>query len=133
MSDTGQIGHTAHVVARSQRKAFRRAAWRPARIGWVFLPILVFVAAGCSPHRNRPSLPPGPYRTLDVEGAAAPFYLVNFDKDGRCESPVTLGRLVEDAASGDYTDIILISHGWNNDWATATGLYNDFLIHFEHL
>src|SRR5688572_21885798 len=69
----------------------------------------------------------GPYKTVPVDGAAAPFYLIPFDKDGVCEGPATRAALVGDAGREGYTDVFLFSHGWNNDWATATGRYDDFL------
>lgn len=74
----------------------------------------------------------GPYRTLStVEGGAFPYYIIPFDKDGNCEGPQTREHLLNAAAG--YTDIFLFSHGWNNDWKTATGRYESFINGFQHL
>jgi hypothetical protein len=59
------------------------------------------------------------------DGSTAPFFVVPFDADGVCTGPRTAGDAV-DAAAG-ATDVFLFSHGWNNDWGTATGRYTDFL------
>lgn len=68
----------------------------------------------------------GPYRLIEsVEGQPVPYYVVPFDADGLCTGPQTRQHLV-DAASG-YSDIFLFSHGWNNDWTTATGRYESFI------
>lgn len=75
------------------------------------------------------SLPAGPYRTLQAaQGPPIPYYIVTFDKNGRCDSPQTRAHLVEHARG--YSDIFLFSHGWNNDWATATGRYESFIDGF---
>lgn len=76
------------------------------------------------PHR----LPAGPYRTIRLEdGQAVPYYIVPFDKRGACVGPQTRAHLIEVARDSGYTDIFLFSHGWNNDWSTATGRYEGFL------
>jgi hypothetical protein len=53
--------------------------------------------------------------------------MVSFDRNGRCTAPRTAQELVERAASGRYTDVVVFSHGWNNDWAQATGRYDSFV------
>jgi len=58
-------------------------------------------------------------------GTQAPFYVLPFDKQGVCTGPETLGRLV--AQLSDATDVFLFAHGWNNDWATATRRFDDFV------
>lgn len=79
------------------------------------------------------SLPPGPYRSVDVDGVPAPWYMVPFDKAGRCEGPRTRDELVQRAGRDDVTDVFLFSHGWNNDWAVATGKYESFLTGFGRM
>lgn len=77
---------------------------------------------------NSIGLPPGPYSQLETaEGRPAPWYMIPFDKTGRCEGPRTRDALVGDVRSHDYTDIYLFSHGWNNDWQAATGRYRAFI------
>ena len=56
-----------------------------------------------------------------------PWYVVPFDDQGRCTGPRTRAELIARAATGDYSDIIVFCHGWNNDWRQATGRYDDFL------
>ncbi len=77
-------------------------------------------------------LPAGPYRTLKtIEGEAFPYYIIPFDNDGQCEGPQTREHLI--GAAGGYTDIFLFSHGWNNDWTTATNRYESFIRGFQDI
>lgn len=66
-----------------------------------------------------------------ADGSTAPFYVVPFDADGVCTGPRTAGEAVGAAAGA--TDVFLFSHGWNNDWGTATGRYADFLQQYAAL
>jgi pimeloyl-ACP methyl ester carboxylesterase len=76
-------------------------------------------------------LPIGPYRTIRLEdGSEVPWYLLPFDKDGHCEAPLTAAQALNDLQLGDYTDLIIFSHGWNNDWNTAVGRYTHFLENY---
>lgn len=91
--------------------------------------------SGCASRETRG---PEPYRSIAVRSSAsadatydAPLYLINYDKSGRCESPQTLAQVVERARAGEFTDVVILSHGWNNDWPAATHLYNDFLSGFS--
>jgi hypothetical protein len=78
-----------------------------------------------------PTLPPGPNQSLPCPNApSAPFYVLPFDKRGICEAPATRSRLLEDAATGRYTDIFVFSHGWNNDWPGAVKSYRHFIDGF---
>src|SRR5262245_15184585 len=78
------------------------------------------------------ALPAGPYRILTtVEGAQFSYYIIPFDRDGRCEGPQTYDHLLS-VASG-YSDIFLFSHGWNNDWTAATRRYESFIHGFQTL
>jgi hypothetical protein len=78
-----------------------------------------------------PTLPPGPNQSLPCPNAPpAPFYVLPFDKRGICEAPATRSRLLEDAATGRYTDIFVFSHGWNNDWPGAVKSYRRFIDGF---
>jgi hypothetical protein len=73
-------------------------------------------------------LPPGPYKTLRLDdGTAMPFYVIPFDKKGRCEGPETRRHLIEAVRNGSFTNIFLFSHGWNNDWSVATERYEHFI------
>jgi hypothetical protein len=53
--------------------------------------------------------------------------MVSFDRNGRCTAPRTSQELVERAASGRYTDVVVFSHGWNNTWVQATARYESFV------
>ncbi len=61
------------------------------------------------------------------DGQQVPFYGLTFDKHGNCTSPQTREAVVNLIRSGGYTDTILYSHGWNNDWNDAVDLYSAFL------
>jgi hypothetical protein len=79
-----------------------------------------------------PVLPAGPYEQIDLgNGTKAPLYLVPFDKDGLCTAPQTRQALVAAAKDGGFTDVFVFSHGWNNDWPTATERYRDFFAAFR--
>ena len=72
----------------------------------------------------------GPLAMVDLpDGTKAPFYVVPFDAEGACSGPRTASEAV--AAAAGATDVFLFSHGWNNDWAAATGRYYDFLHQYS--
>lgn len=79
------------------------------------------------------TLPPGPYKTLTIDGQSVPWYIVPFDKAGECTGPRTRQHLVDAAAAGNFTDIFLFSHGWNNDWKAASNRYDDFIGRYSEL
>jgi len=75
-----------------------------------------------------PSFPGGPYREIPIgNGVTAPWFIVPFDKEGVCTAPVTRATLVAEVRSGKYTNIFIFSHGWNNDWETASARYDHFI------
>lgn len=62
-------------------------------------------------------------------GRDMPYFVIPFDKKGRCEGPRTRARLLEwlaDPATAP-THVFLFSHGWNNDWTVATRRYERFM------
>jgi hypothetical protein len=78
---------------------------------------------------------PEPYQVFDVGGGVqAPFYILQFDKQGRPENPQTRRQMLDRAVStggvDPYTDIFVFSHGWNNDWKGATHAYDEFIRGF---
>ncbi|WP_088346880.1 MULTISPECIES: hypothetical protein [Rhodomicrobium] len=73
----------------------------------------------------------GPWTHFTVEGVSRPFYIIRFDASGQCISPQTREHMLRDLAAGDYTDVLLFSHGWNNDWEDATGAYQRFVTGFH--
>jgi hypothetical protein len=75
--------------------------------------------------------PVGPYEKLSLaSGGTVPLYLITFDKQGRCQSPLTLASLLEQVDTGGYTDVHVFSHGWNNVFREAVGLYRSFFGHY---
>jgi hypothetical protein len=76
-------------------------------------------------------LPVGPFETLDTPGGErVPLYLVPFDKKGRCEGPQTLAHVLSEIDSGRFTDVHIFSHGWNNVFKEALGLYREFFSEY---
>lgn len=72
----------------------------------------------------------GPWRVVTGPGGGtAPFYMIRFDRRGVCTSPSSLQHLV--AAAAGATDVFVFSHGWNNDWASATRHYQEFIDQFN--
>lgn len=68
-----------------------------------------------------------------LDGVQMPTWLLRFDKHGACTSPATRGLLIDQLASSAHSDIILFSHGWNNDFDDAASMYARFLSAFEKL
>jgi hypothetical protein len=91
------------------------------------------VAKALEPSRSRQMpapLPAGPLRSIKTrEGFDAPFYVIPFDERGLCTGPATRTDLLASAADPvrDFSDIVLFSHGWNNDWSVALDRYDNFL------
>ncbi|MGH8923377.1 MAG: hypothetical protein ACRDWA_01850 [Acidimicrobiia bacterium] len=80
------------------------------------------------------TLAAGPYEQISVtEGARAPFYLLRYDKDGRAAGPRTQEHLIDALESGDFTDVYVFSHGWNNDFSTALSYYRNFIVGYGNL
>ncbi len=76
----------------------------------------------------------GPYKTLTTaEGLEVPWYVIPFDKQGRCKGPRTRRHLMETLRGGEFTHVFLFSHGWNNDWAAASERYESFARGFTGL
>ena len=55
-----------------------------------------------------------------------PFFPVEFDKQGKIHDPAQPAALDVHLAKGGTTDLIVFSHGWNNDMDEARKLYADF-------
>lgn len=58
-------------------------------------------------------------------GPSTGLHVIPFDKHGDCTGPRALEQLVD--AGQCATDVFLFSHGWNNDWKTATTRYREFI------
>lgn len=59
-----------------------------------------------------------------------PYWDLTFDADGDPD-PRLRDALLADVH--DRTDLVVFSHGWNNDISTANGLYDRFFAHFPGL
>lgn len=73
---------------------------------------------------------PGPY---PLKGVGMPTWLVRFDKHGACTSPATRAMLFDKLHGAPPSDVIVFSHGWNNDFDDASNMYAEFLRNFEAL
>lgn len=71
---------------------------------------------------------PGPF---PLAGVAMPTWMLRFDDDGTCTSPESRARLLSTLAATSPTDVLFMSHGWNNDFDAATTLYREFLVQLE--
>lgn len=71
---------------------------------------------------------PGPHQ---FSGIRSETWIIKYDENGKCDSPDTRSACIEAAAAVAGRPIILFSHGWNNDFADATSLYERFLSEFE--
>ncbi|MDB5102880.1 MAG: hypothetical protein JWP91_569 [Fibrobacteres bacterium] len=60
-----------------------------------------------------------------------PYFEVEFDKDGDVSDAKQVKSLKAALKPDDPTDLIVISHGWNNDMAEARLLYSKFLQSFR--
>jgi hypothetical protein len=60
-----------------------------------------------------------------------PYTTVEFDKDGALVRPAEVGEAAALIAAKDATDVIVISHGWNNTHADAEKLYEAFFDSFD--
>jgi hypothetical protein len=56
-----------------------------------------------------------------------PFFPLAFDKRQRLVDPGQLGALRDHLAAAGVTDLLVVSHGWNNDLADALQLYEKLL------
>jgi hypothetical protein len=60
-----------------------------------------------------------------------PYFPVQFNKAGQVFDPKEVQALEQHLGSAGTTDLIVISHGWNNDRAEAEDLYERFLTNAD--
>ncbi|HLK69023.1 MAG TPA: hypothetical protein VKU19_36575 [Bryobacteraceae bacterium] len=76
----------------------------------------------------------GPFETIEIEpGRKAPFYILQFDKSGSLKSQKTAAHLISALESGDFSDVYIFSHGWNNTFDDALKLYRGFFRGYQDL
>jgi hypothetical protein len=51
-----------------------------------------------------------------------PHFPVEFTKSGQVFDPTQIDTLLNNVSA--FTDLFVVSHGWNNDMADATALYD---------
>jgi hypothetical protein len=74
-----------------------------------------------------------PYQRFASATGGIDWFMLPFDKRGRCIGPQTRAHLVGRAADPAITDVFVFSHGWNNDWNDSTKRYRDFIEgYFAH-
>jgi hypothetical protein len=61
-----------------------------------------------------------------TELSGFPFFPVEFDKEGNTHDSAQIAEVEAHLAQGETTDLVVISHGWNNDMAEAQELYARF-------
>ena len=59
------------------------------------------------------------------------YFPVEFTKDGQVFDPAQVEALVAGLKQPPPTDLLVLSHGWNNDMHDAQGLYDTFLAAFR--
>jgi len=59
-----------------------------------------------------------------------PVFELEFDKNGKLFDSAQLTELIAHLGSANTTDLMLFSHGWNNDMADARKLYTNFFTQF---
>lgn len=78
--------------------------------------------------------PGGPsHRFASPGGDSIPMYLISFDKDGNCLSPLSRAHVLAAAASGEFSDVHIYSHGWNNVFQEALDHYTEFFTEYFKL
>jgi len=58
--------------------------------------------------------------------AGYPNFEMEFNKNGAAHDPTAVKHVLDFLAQGTVTDLLIISHGWNNDMAEARDLYRQF-------
>jgi hypothetical protein len=68
---------------------------------------------------------------MSVEMSAAvgglPFFPLEFDKQQRLVDPTQVSALRDHVRDAAVTDLLVVSHGWNNDLAEAFALYQELV------
>jgi hypothetical protein len=60
-----------------------------------------------------------------------PFFEIEFNKEAAQVKPQQAIDLKQAVTSQGVTDLIVLSHGWNNDMAEARGMYKNLLQHIS--
>ncbi|MEJ7666900.1 MAG: hypothetical protein WKG07_49050 [Hymenobacter sp.] len=60
-----------------------------------------------------------------------PYFPIEFTKDGRVANPAQVATLLAGLRAAAPTDLLVLSHGWNNDMAEAKLLYDKLMAQFK--
>jgi hypothetical protein len=60
-----------------------------------------------------------------------PYFEVEFNKEGEAVDPAQAKALQAGLRPGNPTDLLICSHGWNNDISEARGLWANFMTSFR--
>ena len=63
-----------------------------------------------------------------IPNVSWPNWLIEFDKEGNLTQPDDMQALLNHLQQHHYSDIIIASHGWNNDRNDAVSLYQQILL-----
>ena len=58
--------------------------------------------------------------------AGYPYFEVEFTKQGTLHDENQVTQMLDFLSAGTVTDLVLMSHGWNNDMEEARALYRNF-------
>jgi hypothetical protein len=76
----------------------------------------------------------GPLESFELpDGTKVPFYVIKFDKRGKCVTPKSRNHLEHRLADGAFTDVHLFSHGWNNTPKDAIEAYRKWISGYRRL
>jgi hypothetical protein len=70
------------------------------------------------------------YTDISSSAGKIPLYVLRHAKDGAVESPQARAELLARTRHGDFRDVYVFVHGWNNDFADAAGLFTRFFEGF---
>jgi hypothetical protein len=62
-----------------------------------------------------------------TEKSGFPYFQIQFDKHGNIFDSSEVEALLEGIESNEITDLVVLSHGWKNDIADATALYEELI------
>ena len=73
---------------------------------------------------------PNPFTEVESGGRKVPLYLLQFDKKGAPTSVEARKALLDAVQAGEYRDVYVFAHGWNNDFDASLALFRRFFAGF---
>ncbi len=81
--------------------------------------------SNCADQSEAGTIVDGPFEKIPYAlDKSVDLYLLRFDRSGNLLSPASLEALLKTV--GDYTDVFMFSHGWNNIFSVAVERYKQF-------